>query len=380
MPTSFYNGIENNTNPTRNALWVSLSALLYGVKGYDSGMLNALQAVPKFYEAFPQLKTDSRLLGTTTALMYLPGLVFPAFGAWLADKVGRKIPLLVAIFGAIITPIIQAFSVNLGQLMAGRFLMGMFSCVGAVSGLAMCAELSHPRFRAQAMSLQLSMYFIGNILCSSTSYATIAHLKQSTWSYKLPLLLQLVLPAICLPLAIWIPQSPRWLISKGRVEEARQILANLHANGKLDDPLVEHEILEVENAIALEKEQHVGWLSLLKTKANRWRMFIVVHSAAGAQLNGIGIIAYYLVPMLKVVGITDSKVQSQLLIGMGVMNLCVNTGATYVVDRAGRRPMWLSSTLGMLISLIVITGTSAAFTKNPNPSLGSATVAFIFLF
>lgn len=230
------------------------------------------------------------------------------------------------------------------------------------------------------MSLQLSMYFIGNILCSCTTYSTIAHLKQSMWSYKLPLLLQLVLPAICLPLAIWIPQSPRWLISKGRVEEARKILANLHANGKLDDPLVEHEILEVENAIALEKETHVGWMSLLKTKANRWRMFIVVHSAAGAQLNGIGIIAYYLVPMLKVVGITDSKVQSQLLISMGVMNLCVNTGATYVVDRAGRRPMWLSSTLGMLISLVIITGTSAAFTKNPNPSLGSVTVAFIFIF
>lgn len=105
-------------------------------------MLNGLQAVPKFFEAFPQLKTDSRLLGTTTALMYLPGLIFPAAGAYLADKVGRKIPLLVAIFGAIITPIIQAFSVNIGQLMAGRFLMGMFSCVGAVSGLAMCAELS----------------------------------------------------------------------------------------------------------------------------------------------------------------------------------------------------------------------------------------------
>lgn len=74
--------------------------------------------------------------------MYLPGLFMPFFGAWLADKVGRKIPLIIAIIGAIITPIIQATSKNLAQLIVGRFLMGTASSVGAVSGLAMCAELS----------------------------------------------------------------------------------------------------------------------------------------------------------------------------------------------------------------------------------------------
>lgn len=115
---------------------------MYGVKGFDSGMLNSAQAVPKFYETFPELKSNSKLLGTTTAVMYLPGLFLPFFGAWLADRVGRKIPLIIAIMGAMLTPIIQATAKNLGQLIAGRFLMGCFSCVGAVSGLAMCAELS----------------------------------------------------------------------------------------------------------------------------------------------------------------------------------------------------------------------------------------------
>lgn len=230
------------------------------------------------------------------------------------------------------------------------------------------------------MSLQLSMYYIGNILCSSVAYGTINHMIGSEWSWRLPFLLQLVLPCLCLPLAVFIPQSPRWLISKGREDEARKILASLHANGAEDDALVEMEMTEVTNAIELERTTSVGWSSLLKTKGNRWRMFITVHSAAGAQLNGIGIIAYYLVPMLKVVGITDSKKQSELIIAMGVMNLFVNTCATYVVDRAGRRPMWISSTLMMLICLSTITGLSASFQNNPNPMIGQATVAFIFLF
>ncbi|KLT41309.1 general substrate transporter [Cutaneotrichosporon oleaginosum] len=388
MPVSYYNGVENNTHPTwwkdpalrRNALWVSLSALMYGVKGYDSGMLNSAQAVPQFYLQFPSLKNNSTLLGLTTAVMYLPGLFLPFLGAWLADKVGRKIPLIIAILGAMLTPIIQATSKNLGQLIAGRFLMGCFSSVGAVSGLAMCAELSHPRFRAQAMSLQLSMYYIGNILCSSVAYACITHIGNSEWSWRIPFLTQSVLPILCLPLAIWIPQSPRWLVAQGREDEARKILANLHANGKMDDPLVTMEMDEVANAIELERSNTEGWSALWRTKANRWRTWIVVHSAAGAQLNGIGIIAYYLVPMLKVVGITDSRQQSVLIIGMGVMNLGMNTAATYVVDRAGRRPMWISSTLTMLVCLSAITGLSASFQKSPNPAIGSATVAFIFLF
>lgn len=230
------------------------------------------------------------------------------------------------------------------------------------------------------MSLQLSMYYIGNILCSACSYGTINNIAHSEWSWRLPFLLQSALPLLCLPLAIFIPQSPRWLISKGREDEARKILASLHANGKMDDPLVEMEMTEVINAIELEKNATAGWGALLRTKANRWRMFITVHSAAGAQLNGIGIIAYYLVPMLKVVGITDPKQQSVLIIGMGVMNLFVNTGATYVVDRAGRRPMWISSTLMMLICLSTITGLSATFQTNKSSAIGNATVAFIFLF
>lgn len=312
--------------------------------------------------------------------MYLPGLFFPFFGAWLADRVGRKIPLLVALLGAILTPIIQATSHSLAQMMVGRFLMGTFSCVGAVSGIAMCAELAHPRFRAQAMSLQLSMYYIGNILCAATAYGTINNIITSEWSWRLPVLLQAVLPLLALPLAIFIPQSPRWLISKGREEEARQVLANLHANGKLDDDLVNYEMTEVANAIELERTHSISWGSLLKTKGNRWRVWIVVHAAAGAQLNGIGIIAYYLVPMLKIVGIVEPRMQSQLVIGQGVMNLCVTTAATYMVDRAGRRPMWLSSTLVMLVSLSIITGLSAEFQKVANPAVGSATIAFIFLF
>lgn len=74
--------------------------------------------------------------------MYLPGVVFPFLGAYVTERIGRKIPLLIGVIGAIITPIIQAFSHGLPQLIVGRFLMGSFSSFAMIAGLSLCAELA----------------------------------------------------------------------------------------------------------------------------------------------------------------------------------------------------------------------------------------------
>lgn len=130
----------NDPSLRRNVLWVSITAMSQVVTGYDGSLLNALQAVPKLFEQFPELH-DSNILGITGALLFLPGLIVPFAAAWVTDKIGRKIPMIVGIVVLIAGAIIQAAAYTVGQFMAGRVVMGVGASMGTVSSIALCAEL-----------------------------------------------------------------------------------------------------------------------------------------------------------------------------------------------------------------------------------------------
>lgn len=76
-----------------------------------------------------------------------------------------------------------------------------------------------------------------------------------------------------------MPESPRWLLSVGQPEQARAVLAQYHANGRLDDELVEYEIDEINRSIALERKfENAGWALLWNTSANRKKMAVAMGS------------------------------------------------------------------------------------------------------
>ena len=123
---------------------------------------------------------------------------------------------------------------------------------------------------------------------------------------------------------MFMPHSPRWLISKGRSEQAKQVLAKQHANGDLDDPLVEFEMQEITNALETEhaigktQSPFSGWHDFISTPGNRKRLWVIVHVGVGAQWNGVGIVSYYLIPVLKSVGITQATPQTLVNGGLAV--------------------------------------------------------------
>ncbi|KAF4907651.1 Lactose permease [Colletotrichum viniferum] len=102
----------------------------------------------------------------------------------------------------------------------------------------------------------------------------------------------------------------------------------------------------------------------------------------GASLNwvGNGIISYYLSDILNGIGVTNTRSQLLILVGLNIWNLIWSTSAAINIDKIRRRPLWLTATSGQLVIMAVTMGLSAGYTEYGTKAAGTAVIPFLFLF
>ncbi|KAL7416518.1 general substrate transporter [Mrakia frigida] len=355
-------------------LWTFLSAITLG---YDGSLLNGLQALSQWNDYF---NTPSGvLLGLMTAAQSFGAIPGGPLGAYLGDRYGRKSPILWGSVFCIAGVLFQTFSVTVNQFIGSRVLIGIGSGIQFGQASVLATELCHVRYRGPAVTLFNSTYYVGSMIAAWVTYGTL-HMT-GNWAWRLPVFLQAVSSILVLVFFYPAPESPRWLVSRGRNEEALELLARYHSNGDELDELVQFEFEEIKEAILSEQaSRSTTWTHLYETPGNRKRLSLCILIGAASQLNGVGIITYYLAPILRTVGITSPGQIAGLNGGLSVFNWFAAIGGSLLVDRVGRRPLWLTSTSGMLATLSIITALSATFAKNGNASVGNAVVAFLFFF
>ncbi|KAJ7659244.1 general substrate transporter [Mycena polygramma] len=358
--------------------WILLLLITSSTNGYDGSMVNGLQSLPQWEEYFHN-PTKGKL-GLLSAIQNIGALAGYPFAPYLSDGIGRKPTVFLGALIMVIATVIQTASQSVGMFIGARFLIGFGLTFAANAAPMLVTELSYPRYRASLTSAYNSLWYSGAIVAAWTTFGTFQ--IHSTWSWRVPSALQ-ALPSVLQVLLVWfVPESPRYLVNKGKEAQALRTLAYYHADGNENDPLVRYEFEEIKSAIEFDRTVagNVGWKSFLTSSGNLKRVRIIVAIAFFSQWSGNGLVSYYLNKVLTEMGIIDPTIQLLINGILNIWNLAWALLASSMVERFGRRVLFLTSAGLMALFMALQTVCFARFRITGDYGAAHAALAFIFMF
>ncbi|KIM63741.1 hypothetical protein SCLCIDRAFT_1213888 [Scleroderma citrinum Foug A] len=346
--------------------------------GYDATMMNGLQTLPQWQTAFNY--PSNGMLGLLNAIQSIGFLVGCPVAPYLSDGIGRRKTVFVGAVTMLVATAVQTASQSVHMFIAARFIIGFGLAIAVNAAPMLITELAYPQYRAQLTSLYNSIACTGSLVAAWATYGTFK--INNTWAWRLPSLFQGIPALFQFALVLFAPESPRWLVSKGKEAEALGILAYYHADSNKQDPLVQFEFEEIKAGIKFDSivAANVGWKALVATPGNRKRMRIIVALAFFYQWSGTGPVTFYLYKVLNEIGITKSSTQLLLNGLLQVWNLFWAVLAAVLVNRLGRRFLFLASAGLMMLFYAAQTICLAQYSEHGIPAAGHAFVSFVFLF
>ncbi|KAG8779330.1 hypothetical protein FRC16_003453 [Serendipita sp. 398] len=314
------------------------------------------------WESFFKNPSD-QTRGLMVAAQTFGSFIMLPFAPLMSDGFGRRKTLCIGsavICGGVL---LQAMSTGIPHFIASRVLVGVGLCIATNAAPLLITELAYPTQRAPITAMYNGSWYVGSILSAWVTYATIKTLPGSVWAWRIPSILQAV-PSLLQAILVWsVPESPRWLVAKGRDSEAVAVLVKYHADGRQRDPLVYFTYGQIREALSIEREisSTTSYLTLFKTPGNRRRMRIVLAIGFFSQWAGNGLVSYYIGDVFAGVGITDAPTVGLINGSLQIWNCFIAISAALLVDRLGRRLLFLSSNAGMLITFIGWTLATAFF-------------------
>ncbi|KAI1343264.1 guanine deaminase [Xylariaceae sp. FL0016] len=345
-PVSWYK------KPNLRLLYLMLFPTCMGIEltsGFDSQMINALQIVPSWVDYFGD--PAGALKGIISAAYSLGAILSLPFIGVLNDRFGRRWSIAAGSMVMVIGALIQGFSVNAGMYVFARLVLGFGIPTCIVSASSLIGELSYPKERPVMTSLFNVSYFVGSLLAAGICFGT--NRISSNYAWKIPSWLQMCPSLVQIALIFFVPESPRWLVTKDRNEEAFDILAKYHAEGDRDSEFVKAEWAQLQTTISLELEHAKrSYMDLVATSGMRRRMLISAMLGLFTQWSGNTLISYYLSDILDMIGKTDSVFKQKINVAIAAWQLINGAIASVLVKRFKRRQMYLTCTISLLVVYI----------------------------
>lgn len=342
-----------------NVTFISLTAAFGGLLfGFDIAIFSG--TIP-FIKSYYQLSEAQ--LGWTGSSLYVGCIIGTLFTGYFTDRFGRKPPLILAALIFTVSSVLMGWAPSYHLLIVWRIIAGIG--VGAASMLSplYIAEISPSAIRGRMVSINQLAVVIGILLAYTSNYMLADTPDNWRWMFASG-----AVPAIIFFACVFlVPESPRWLVSKGLLDKARTILEKL--NGKAT---AEQQLESIQQAHRNEVKGKI---------ADLWKPGVIslvvlgVTIAIFQQISGANAIFFYAPIIFEKAGMdVNDQLFQQILIGS--INLIFTLLAMQLVDRLGRKKLMMGGALLMSLWLLLV-GLCFSFNMLGGYMLTTFVLAFI---
>ncbi|MDC6271087.1 sugar porter family MFS transporter [Acetobacter pasteurianus] len=326
------------------------------VFGFDTGTISGFINMSDFQERFGQLNDQGEYYFSNVRTGLIVGLfnagcaVGALFMSKIGDLYGRRVGIMTAMILYIVGLIVQiSSSTKWYQLTVGRILTGV--AVGCLSVLCplFISEVSPKHLRGTLVCCFQLMITLGIFLGYCTTYGTKTYTDSRQW--RIPLGLCFAWALLLVGGMIPMPESPRYLVGKDKIEDAKQALARVNKVSP-EDPELYNELQLIQAGVERERlAGKAGWMTLINGKPRIFeRVLIGALLQALQQLTGDNYFFYYSTTIFKAVGLNDSFETS---IVIGVINFASTFLGIYAIEKLGRRHCLLIGSVAMSVCFLI---------------------------
>lgn len=373
--------------------------------GYDTGWMSGVLAMPYFITLYTGIPYDYEAkapIGATAAEFVLPtqmqslftsilscGTFFGALvGGDIADFIGRRITIIIGCLVFSVGCVMQIASTNQEVLFVfGRLIAG--GGVGFISAVVILymSEIAPKKVRGAMVSGYQFCITIGILLANCVVYTSQA--RPDSGSYRIPIGVQFLWAIILGGGLLYLPESPRWFVKRGRIADAAKSLAFVRGQPE-DSDLIKDELAEIvanheyESSLIPESSYVGSWTACFKGRLSQGnsplrRTILGAGLQCMQQLTGINFIFYFGPPFLKQLGTIPDPFLISLVTTL--VNVLATPFSFYLIERLGRRKLLLGGASFMIISQFIVgaVGVTQGAVEDNNPTAVQAMIAFICL-
>lgn len=345
------------------ALIAATGGLLFG---FDTGVISG--AIPFFQQDFG---IDDGMIELITSAGLLGAILGALFCGKVTDRLGRRKVILASAVIFAIGAVWSGMAPDVWNLIIARLFLGVAIGVSSFAVPLYIAEISPTKVRGMLVSMFQLMITIGVLVSYLSDLFFADEADMSCWR---PMFYVGVIPAIILLVGMaFMPETPRWLMSKQREEESLRILNRIEGAVQAQESL-----RQMREEISKSKDETSSWKELLQPWL-RTPLIICVGIMFFQQFIGINTVIYYSPKIFLMSGFDGTVAAIWASVGVGLVNVIFTVVSVYFVDRLGRRKLYFTGISGIVVSLALL-GLCFAFSNQLGEIGKWMTILLIFCY